>query len=854
MTMAAARTILDEPHHQSLELLAALALADGNLESAFKYADRRCRILPAPEPHCYVLRGEASFQMGQKTDAIADVEKALEIAPDDIAANRRMLAWAKGGRQIRAARALIGHDHDLESLRKSIRVLRQHGDRHLASVTIFDDAIEGWAVWEGEDSLEISMTDGVTAISSRFEADAFHPFAGDCRAANFRLRRPRSPSPQFIELAVGGAVIYRTRAPGNGAAPKTPVTLTESANTFDVPVTVIVPVHGDYEATRACLESLQKELALSRHRAIVIDDASPDARIAKYLARIAKKPRIEVLTNEQNLGFIGSTNRALVRVQAGDVIILNADTIVPRGFIDRLAAIAASSDDIGTVTPLSNNGEFVSFPIPNAPNPLPPLREIKRIDAIAAKTNAGTIVDIPSGIGFCLYVKRACLDAVGFLSEDFGRGYLEDADFCLRARDRGFRSVCAPSVFVAHAGSKSFAKDKRSLVVRNLGVLERRFPDHRAECAAFIAADPLRVAREAIERAAGAAATGASRPTLVVTGIGAVGAIARERARALAGDGGPVLILEVRHQAEATTVNVIEAAGAMPQSLRFKLGPSGEAAALLDFLQSLKTRRIEIVDPASTPPALLDLLLTLKAPYDIFIADAGLVAPPGKPPFVNAIRPFVAASEPNAAPIGITDDPAFPNRTGSWQKIAAGAERIIVPCAEASAFAANNLPPDIIRKLSLAGRKERRAPPMAPSAGPGKLGLVPVRCCAHEQWLMSALARGLSRHHPELSVSIVGAALDDIDLMRGTDAFVTGAVQADEFGRVVASLGLTHLFVSATRPLFGHPIRTAARHLPLPVAYFDWSGGSLKPSRSDLAIDPNASLDQLIGTLGRWTQ
>src|ERR1700733_15734798 len=101
MTMAADRTILDEPHHQSLELLAARALADGNLEPAFKYADRRCRILPAPEPHCYVLRGEASFQMGARGDAIADVEKALEIAPDDIAANRRMLAWAKGSRQIR---------------------------------------------------------------------------------------------------------------------------------------------------------------------------------------------------------------------------------------------------------------------------------------------------------------------------------------------------------------------------------------------------------------------------------------------------------------------------------------------------------------------------------------------------------------------------------------------------------------------------------------------------------------------------------------------------------------------------------------------------------------------------------
>ena len=157
-------------------------------------------------------------------------------------------------------------------------------------------------------------------------------------------------------------------------------------------------------------------------------------------------------------------------IEQGDVILLNSDTIVPPGFIDRLAAAAHSSADIGTVTPLSNNGEFTSFPIPNISNPLPSRKEIIRIDRIAAKANSDRIVDIPSGIGFCLYVTRACLDSVGPLSEDFGPGYLEDADFCLRAREHGFRNVCAPSVYVGHAGSKSFGKEKRSLVVRNLGV------------------------------------------------------------------------------------------------------------------------------------------------------------------------------------------------------------------------------------------------------------------------------------------------------------------------------------------------------------------------------------------------
>ena len=130
------------------------------------------------------------------------------------------------------------------------------------------------------------------------------------------------------------------------------------------------------------------------------------------------------------------------------------------------------------------------------------------------------------------------------MSGDFGAGYLEDADFCLRARERGFRNVCAPSVYVGHAGSKSFGQEKRALVVRNLSVLERRYPNHRPECAAFMAADPLRAARQDIERAAVATL---GHPRLLVTGAGAIGAVARARARELASEAQSVMIFEVRY-------------------------------------------------------------------------------------------------------------------------------------------------------------------------------------------------------------------------------------------------------------------------------------------------------------------
>ena len=674
--------------------------------SAFKYADRRCRIIPVPEPHCYVLRGEASFRLGDKEGAIADIRMALEIAPDDIAANRRMLAWGRGPEQTKAACALVRRDRDFDYLRKAVGLLRAKGQKQFARVTVLDDAVEGWAIWYGGDHLEISITDGADVFTTMFGPQDSRPVGRGGHAVGFKLRRPKSPTAQSITLSVDGDIFHATRTAGNDVLRKCQGLAPRAPNIGEREVTIIVPVYADYKATKLCLEGLRNEVASSSYRAIVVDDAAPDPRIGKYLARFGKADRIEVLINERNRGFVGSVNRALELTPRGDIVILNSDTIVPPGFINRLAEAAWSSPDIGTVTPFSNNGEFTSFPTPNRSNPLPSRREIERLDRIAAKVNAGHVIDIPSGIGFCLYVTRPCLDAVGLLSEDFGLGYLEDADFCLRARERGFRNVCAPSIYVGHAGSKSFGSEKRSLVVRNLGVLERRFPDHRSECAAFIAADPLRPARQAVEHEE----AGACHPMLLVTGAGVVEAIARKRAREIATRRNPVFILEVRHQANGTAVRIADSAGGLPQSVEFALGSTADCKSLLEFLSRTRPRRTEFIDPANTPPMLVDLLLKLKVPYDIFIADTGLLGPAANQPRAIAIA---SRREGREAPCNEDVASGLPR---SWRDIAGGADQILVPCEQARAFAATVLPRAILRRVKGVAERLQRGEASAPEA------------------------------------------------------------------------------------------------------------------------------------------
>ncbi len=190
---------------------------------------------------------------------------------------------------------------------------------------------------------------------------------------------------------------------------------------------------------------------------VIVDDAGPDPAIKSLLASYSERGGVDLLENPFNLGFVGSVNRALLNCPRGDILLLNADAILPPGAIDRLSRAAHTAANIGTVTPLSNNGEFTSFPVPFGPLPCPDEATIAAIDAAAQRVNDRTIIDLPNGVGFCLYIKDACRQAIGLLNDaDFVDGYLEEVDYCLRAAEAGFRNVCACDIYVGHVGGTSF--------------------------------------------------------------------------------------------------------------------------------------------------------------------------------------------------------------------------------------------------------------------------------------------------------------------------------------------------------------------------------------------------------------
>jgi len=267
-------------------------------------------------------------------------------------------------------------------------------------------------------------------------------------------------------------------------------------------ISVIIPVYSGRHETEACLEAVLSAKTIAKARIVVVDDATPDNALARYLCALDDNGCITLLRNRANLGFTASANRGLNACEGHDVVLLNADTLVPDFWLDRLRSAVHAAPDIGTATPLSNNGEIVSHPAPGRPAPMPDRAQLERLDRAAASLNHGLRVDLPTGVGFCLYIRAACLRETGVLdAETFGRGYGEETDFCLRAAKRGWRHVCAADLFVAHRGATSFGTEKAALVQRNMARLARRHPEYRPMIAAFKAADPLSTARERLARA-----------------------------------------------------------------------------------------------------------------------------------------------------------------------------------------------------------------------------------------------------------------------------------------------------------------------------------------------------------------
>ncbi len=264
-------------------------------------------------------------------------------------------------------------------------------------------------------------------------------------------------------------------------------------------VSVIVPVYNAPDETAACLHSLRKAIDPRYTRVILINDGSADLRIAPLLETIVGVEGFEIQANDRNLGYTKTINIGVRAAGEDDVILLNSDTIVTPGWLDGLVEAARRGDDIGTATAMSDNAGAFSFPVKDAPNPKPDhLTHEAYADVILRRTARLAPVEVPTGSGFCLYIRREVFDRIGLFDEEaFPRGYGEENDFCMRALKAGFRHVISPYAFVYHKRSASFGAEKEKLIKGAVETVMRRHPDYARRVNEAFSAPEMLALREA---------------------------------------------------------------------------------------------------------------------------------------------------------------------------------------------------------------------------------------------------------------------------------------------------------------------------------------------------------------------
>lgn len=296
-----------------------------------------------------------------------------------------------------------------------------------------------------------------------------------------------------------GRALSTIRESDNRRTPTTAIDSFQSASASAGEAAIVIPVYKGYKEVRACLESVDRTVPDST-QIVIVNDKSPEPEIHTFLREFTLARRnTRLIENRDNLGFPRSVNRGLELVKGKDVVVLNADTRVPERWLERLIEKAHSLPNIASVTPLTNNGTIMSYPRLNYENYIDDAM-IDELDALFEKVATDDVLEVPTAVGFCMYMTAGALADTGFLGEEWGKGYAEEVDWCLRSRDLGYVHIAAPNVFVGHVGSVSFgAAVREDLSTKNNEKLRRKFPEFARNVIDHLKHDPLRKVRVAAD-------------------------------------------------------------------------------------------------------------------------------------------------------------------------------------------------------------------------------------------------------------------------------------------------------------------------------------------------------------------
>lgn len=260
-----------------------------------------------------------------------------------------------------------------------------------------------------------------------------------------------------------------------------------SPDALQRPVLIAIPFYKNPHLVRRLVSSLigcADEIKAMGAEIVLYNDSPDHTALRQSLADILPMAKsafpCRVVTNSQNLGFVGTMNAAMAEAieRRFDILLLNSDTIVFPGALSEMIRVALLDPMIGFVNPRSNNATLASLPHQKTYLTADPKTAYAGYCAIASYLPEMSYV--PTAIGFCMLIRWEIISEFGVFDEIYGGGYNEENDLVMRASRCGYRAVLANKAYVWHEGEQSFGtsdvpKSKRE--ERNRAILLARYPE-----------------------------------------------------------------------------------------------------------------------------------------------------------------------------------------------------------------------------------------------------------------------------------------------------------------------------------------------------------------------------------------
>jgi len=243
----------------------------------------------------------------------------------------------------------------------------------------------------------------------------------------------------------------------------------------DVDVSVVIVNWNARDYLRGCIRSITEETRL-RTQIIVVDNASGDGSADMVRSEF---PTVQLIANSMNRGFAAANNQGLRVAEGCWLLLLNPDTVVLDGAIDKTIAFAQSRPKAGVIgcrvmeSPVTVQRTCFAYPSPwnlfltesGLSRLFPKSRIFGRPQIGWWDRDSEREVDVVSGM--FMLVRREAMEQVGMMDEDYFV-YAEEADWCFRFSRAGWRCLFAPVASILHleGGGKSTAQIKARMYVQ----------------------------------------------------------------------------------------------------------------------------------------------------------------------------------------------------------------------------------------------------------------------------------------------------------------------------------------------------------------------------------------------------